>query len=562
MKNIHYINHTHWDREWCRSSDTYRIRAVYMFNMLLDILERNEDYKCFTYDGQTAALEDYLQIKPEKRELLQKYIKEKRILVGPWYTQPDMFLVSGESLLRNLMLGSKFAESMGHSMEVGWIPDAFGQIQSTPQIFKELGAKSVFVWRGFNYEYTDDSIFLWEAPSGDKLLTIHFPLGYGSYRYLPENPEEAYKDIKENTNKIENRFRDNEILLMGGSDHTKPQESRTRTLEEIGKTLKKDGYNIKASNPEIFTEDVIKSIEESNRKVEVFKGEARSAALGRIHAGITSTRIDIKNEGKKYEALLPLVIEPMCVISSTIGGHYEQSVLNYYWKTVFKNQFHDSIYASSPNSVNQTVKNRLLNLRHGLSELIWMNIRSLKDKLDFSGLKENEEAVVLFNTIPYERNDLAFINFMIKDKDFTLKDENDNLIPYVIVNSQEEINTEIEYYNGCQNYHDAAEVVEGTKYKIQVKIKGSLMPKMGYKVIKICYGELQEREAEGNVRLLEDRIFKNNNIKVEINDNGTLNITNESNNLTYDEVLWFEESGDDGDEYNYSPPIHNLSPHL
>ena len=554
MKNIHYINHTHWDREWCRSSDTYRIRSVYVFNMLLDILERNPDYKCFTFDGQTAALEDYLNLKPENREIIKKYIEEKRILIGPWYTQPDMFLVSGESLLRNLILGSKFADSMGHCMEVGWIPDAFGQIQSTPQIFKELGMKSVFAWRGFNYKDTDDSIFLWEAPNKDKILTVHFPLGYGYYRYLPEDEDKAYSDIMDTTKKIEGRFRDNEILLMGGSDHTKPQESIANTIKNIEGKINEDGYSIKLSNPEIFVDDVLESIKNSNRELEVFKGEAKSAALGRIHAGITSTRIDIKNESKKYETLLPLVIEPMSVISSTIGGKYEQSVMNYYWKTIFKNQFHDSAYSSSPESINQSVKNRLLNLRHGLSELIWMNIRMLKDKLDFTQLKDNEEVVVIFNTLPYKRNDLAFINFIIKDKDFVLKDEDDNIIPYVIVNSKEKINTEIEDYNGCQNYHDAAEINEGTKFNIQVKIKASLLPNMGYKVLKICYGEKNTAPVEGNVRLISDRVFENNNIKVEINDNGTLDVTNKANNLVYKEVHWFDESGDDGDEYNYSPP--------
>lgn len=154
------------------------------------------------------------------------------------------------------------------------------------------------------------------------------------------------------TEKVENRFIDGEILLMGGSDHTKPQESIAKTIAELEEMVEKDGYTIKQSNPEMFSKEVIKKIKSSNRKLEVFKGEAKSAALGRIHAGITSTRMDIKNEMKKYEVMLPLVVEPMSIISSTIGGKYDQSITNYYWKTIFKNQFHDSIYSSSPESIN------------------------------------------------------------------------------------------------------------------------------------------------------------------------------------------------------------------
>ena len=526
-----------------------------MFDLLIEILKSNDEYKYFTYDGQTAVLDDYLKIRPQNREIISKYVKEGRILIGPWYTQPDLALVSGESLLRNLIIGSNIAEELGHCMQCGWIPDAFGQIQSTPQIFKELGMKSIFAWRGFNYEYTNDSVFLWEAPNGDSLLTIHFPLGYGYYRYLPENKDNAVSDIIGFTEKIENRFTDGEILLMGGSDHTKPQESIAKTLKDIKADMEGKGYTIKQSNPEIFTDAVKESIRKSKRTLEVYKGEAKSAALGRIHAGITSTRMDIKSEMKKYESLLPLVVEPMSIISKTIGGKYDQDISNYYWKTIFKNQFHDSIYSSSPDSINQTVKNRLLNLRHGLNELIWLNIRSLKDKLDFTGLKENEEAVVMFNTLPYKRDDLVLLSFISKEKEFILRDKDDNIIPYVIVNCKREINTEIEDFNGSNNFHDAGEILEGTKYNIQVKIKADILPTMGYKVLKVTYGKPYTGKLSGNVKLIKDKTFENNFLRVNINENGTLNILNKENNEEYNNVHYFEEKGDDGDEYNFSPPV-------
>ena len=77
-----------------------------MFDLLIEILKSNDEYKYFTYDGQTAVLDDYLKIRPQNREIISKYVKEGRILIGPWYTQPDLALVSGESLLRNLIIGS------------------------------------------------------------------------------------------------------------------------------------------------------------------------------------------------------------------------------------------------------------------------------------------------------------------------------------------------------------------------------------------------------------------------------------------------------------------------
>lgn len=559
MKNIHYIPHTHWDREWYRSSDAFRIRLTYSFDMLLNILDTNPEYKYFTFDGQTAALEDYLSIRPENKDKISRYISQQRLFVGPWYIQPDLFLVSGESILRNLVIGSNIASDLGHCMEVGWVPDAFGQIQSTPQIFKELGMKALFAWRGFNYRKTKDSVFLWEAPNGEKLLTIHFPLGYGHYRYLPNKKEEAIKDIQTVIDGVENRFVDNQLLFMGGSDHARPQGEITEILNEVSEEFEKNGYNIKISNPEEFVEDVVKEQEATNREIEVYKGEARSADLGRIHAGISSTRMDIKNPMKDFETKLPLIAEPMSVLNSLFGGSYSQSISNFFWKILFKNQFHDSIYSSSPESVNNSAENRLLNLRHGINEMIWLNFRFLRDKINFSGLNENEQPIVLFNTLPYKRNDLAFINLYVKDDNFTIKDFNNNEIEFVKLENLETINNEIEYYNGLLNLNDIAEVEEETMKQVQIKIKSDILPAMGYRVVKICYGQETKFELTSDLSLNDEtKEIENRYLKVKIKEDGTLSVLNKERNVSYESVHYFEEKGDDGDEYNYSPPVKDL----
>lgn len=558
MKNIHYIPHTHWDREWYRSSEAFRIRLTYSFDMLLDILEKNPKYKYFTFDGQTGIIEDYLSIRPENKEKIKKYISQKRILVGPWYIQPDLFLTSGESILRNLVIGSNIAENLGHCMEIGWIPDSFGQIQSTPQIFKELGMKALFAWRGFNYRRTDDSIFLWEAPNGDKIMTVHFPLGYGHYRYLPENRKKAAEDIKNVVNNVENRFIDNQILFMGGSDHARPQNEITEIIEDIKTEFINEGYNIKISNPEEFVKDVIEEQEKNIREMEIYKGEARSADLGRIHAGISSTRIDIKNCMKEYETVLPLVAEPMSVINTIFGGSYNQSISNFFWKILFKNQFHDSIYSSSPETVNGSVENRLLNLRHGINEMIWLNFRYLRDKIDFSSLKKNEQPILIFNTLPYKRKDLSFINLYVKDEKFRITNMDGENVDFVILDNNEMINNEIEYYNGLLNLNDIAEVNEGTMKQVQIKIKSDIVPPMGYKVLKICYGEDIETSLKTDIKIdIENNVFENKYLRVKIKEDGSLRIINKENNLCYENVHYFEEKGDDGDEYNYSPPVED-----
>ena len=104
-KRIYFYSGTHWDREWYQTFQGFRKRLVDAMDELIDYLETNEDYGIFHMDGQTIVLEDYLEIMPHKRERLAALIKSGRIVIGPWYNMPDEFLVSGESLIKNLRRG-------------------------------------------------------------------------------------------------------------------------------------------------------------------------------------------------------------------------------------------------------------------------------------------------------------------------------------------------------------------------------------------------------------------------------------------------------------------------
>lgn len=255
-----------------------------------------------------------------------------------------------------------------------------------------------------------------------------------------------------------------------------------------------------------------------------------------------------------YETLMAKVVEPMISITRSLGGYCDQELVNYFWKIIFKNQFHDSIYSSSPDSINHTVENRLLNLRHGLNELIWMNFRFLAEKVDLSELQDNEDILVLFNTLPYARQDYAFVSMIVKDKDFVLKRQDGTIVPYQLMNEIKETCHDIEYYNGMENFHDSGEVLEGTKFKIQLKIDTSFLPAMGYEILKVCFKEKTEKTLQGDV-VITDCGAKNKYLSMNIEEDGTLTVTNQLTGETYHRLHTLVEKGDDGDEYNYSPCI-------
>lgn len=132
---MHVVPHTHWDREWYLAFEQFRIRLVEMIDHLLKVLDKEPELR-FMLDGQTVVLEDYLEIRPENKARLKKYIKEGKLLIGPWHVLPDECLVSGEALVRNLLLGHRIPQEFGRVMKVGYLPDIFGHIAQMPQILR------------------------------------------------------------------------------------------------------------------------------------------------------------------------------------------------------------------------------------------------------------------------------------------------------------------------------------------------------------------------------------------------------------------------------------------
>src|SRR5579875_3797663 len=170
--NIIIVPHTHWDREWYQTFQQFRFRLVQTIDSLLDILDNDPGFTHFLLDGQTVVLEDYLEVQPEQEERLKKYTRCGRIQVGPWYIQPDEFLVSGESLVRNLQRGLQQASEFGEPMRVGYVPDCFGHIAQLPQILQGFGIDNAVFWRGVGAE-AEKSEFYWTAPDGTRVLVIH-----------------------------------------------------------------------------------------------------------------------------------------------------------------------------------------------------------------------------------------------------------------------------------------------------------------------------------------------------------------------------------------------------
>ena len=65
---VHIISHSHWDREWYQSFEKHRMKLIELVDNILEKAENDPEFGGFFLDGQTIALDDYLEVRPEKRE--------------------------------------------------------------------------------------------------------------------------------------------------------------------------------------------------------------------------------------------------------------------------------------------------------------------------------------------------------------------------------------------------------------------------------------------------------------------------------------------------------------
>lgn len=107
MENVvvHIISHSHWDREWYLPFESHRMQLVELFDNLFDLFENDPEFKSFHLDGQTIVLDDYLEIRPENRDKVQRYIDEGKLKIGPFYILQDDYLISSEANVRNTLIG-------------------------------------------------------------------------------------------------------------------------------------------------------------------------------------------------------------------------------------------------------------------------------------------------------------------------------------------------------------------------------------------------------------------------------------------------------------------------
>jgi mannosylglycerate hydrolase len=565
------VAHTHWDREWYQTFQGFRKRLVYMIDHLIETMENDPSYKYFFFDGQTIVLEDYLEIRPENRDRLAALIKAGRIEIGPWYGMPDEFLLSGESIIRNLLRGSRIARSYGvEPCKCGYVCDIFGHNSQFPQILNGFGIDTAVLYRGIKDNSVPAEVY-WESPDGSRVLggKLDSERSYSDFYFAIRWPfegreydeDELIERMKQHLAHKSSIQSSNVFLMLEGVDHAEIDPKLPWIIETLNKAF-----------PDVEFEHTTMAGYFEKLKAEdggfpVIKGELLEPGYRGVNtqvlSNVWSSRVDIKKQNDFCQELLTKWAEPLNVFAAASGKAYPYGFLRKAWEYLMRNHPHDSICGCSIGQVHRDMKYRFDQCRLIAEEMIEESLRHFGEALDTSSCK-GDHTVTIFNNSEISEDkvyifELSFSS-LAPNSYILLYDNDGSTIPYQIL----EINPYLRYE------HDFGELI---KFKSSTRVKAAArfaIPSMGYKTLSYEVvtnrppgpGEYTFKDYKQPIRYLGTMVtgfntFENEYLTVTVNGNGTIDVYDKETGNTYKNLLLLEDRGEVGDGWNYRKPAQD-----
>ena len=540
-RKIHVVPHSHWDREWYFTTSRSKVYLMKDLGDVLDTLESDPEFKYFMVDAQGSLLDDYIKWRPQDKERITKLVKMGKLVIGPWYTQTDQLVISGESIVRNMYYGMKRCESFGKYMNVGYVPDSFGQSGNMPQIYREFGIEDTLFWRGVSDDMVEHTDFNWKGDDGSVVFTTQIPFGYYIGGKIPEDPKENDEFWeKECLEKAGGRSATRHIYFPNGFDQAPIRTNLPQLIKERNEKDPENEYVISC------IEDYIKDVKSEKPELEEVQGELVIAKHMRIHKSIFSSRSDLKVMNTQIQNYVTNVMEPLLTISYNLGNEYPHEAVAEIWKLLFENSAHDSIGSCISDTANEDVY-----VRYKQARDIAINLVELHSRLIATNVKNSADMTfTLINTLSQKREDTVIVKTYVPGGKFAIVDEKGNNVDYTIIQSRDltdYVLSQIITIDPSRKFYIPDHVFEVT-----MAIKANDVPALGYVQYSV------DTEKDSHKEMEEKSVLENEYYTIEVEKDGSLTIVDKENNVTYKNQGILVENGDDGDSFNYSPPRKDL----
>ncbi len=355
------VSHTHWDREWYLPFRRFRVHLVEVVRQVLDALEKGGEFRHFLLDGQAIVLEDHLAIRPEDEERIRALARAGKLSIGPWYVLPDWFLVSGEAIVRNLLIGHQACGRFGPVQKVGYMPDSFGHVAQIPQILRRAGIES-FVYSRGNDDAADacGGEYRWEAPDGSDVLAVNQYRGYDAAAGLgfdsywaahtrrAVDPALAVEKVRSLFEGMAARSTGDVRLLCNGGDHLPPQQDFDAVIGALRAAFPRTEFRHTGLT------DFVHAVQRAGTATARYRGELRGGKDQFILSGVWSARTYLKQLNDEAENLLERYVEPVSAyLHFRHGKPYPAGALADAWRLLLQNHPHDSICGCSTDEVHR-----------------------------------------------------------------------------------------------------------------------------------------------------------------------------------------------------------------
>ena len=578
---IHLVPSTHWDREWYLPFRRFQVRLVRLMDKVIKLLESGK-HPYFVLDGQTIMLEDYLEAKPWMKERIHALIKSGKLIVGPWYVVPDMFIPSGESLWKNLELGEKITREYEGAGDVAYSPDSFGIAGQMPQIYSYFGKKYTMYTRGQRFEKEIPETFgpeMFTAPDGTSLLAEFGAYNLGVELVLPtiwkhidrhhvtrEWAEELMGKMLAGYDK--DGFPYKNRMLICGIDHIEPRENFNEVLGFLRDAF--PDVEFVGSNQDQYFEALEKEIQSLvDYQIREVKGEQRGNYKEHFVLGnVMSSRMDIKMQNREAENLLFSYISGLDMHEKPRDDFEfldRDAMIAIAQRELIKCHPHDSICTCSVDETNADTKNRLNGVKQIADEIIKDDMLKIGASLNGHGRKG---AILVYNCLPYERTMLVEGKLSIpykvegdciSDGEKILEGSEAEVLfykradledlKYVYFEELEKDTTRVTILDKDTGDQD---LLTGLSYRFVAEN----VPAMGFKTF-----YLADRGTEEQCSAVGDKAcqcaasadtIENEILKLTVNPDGTVDILDKKTGRLLKNAHKIECSADEGDEYTYS----------
>ncbi len=439
----------------------------------------------------------------------------------------------------------------------------------------------------------------WQSPDGSRVLLRHLPtdLGYANASALADEIQTAASDLQAIARYEAGRAASSVLLALNGVDHLPAREDIPAIIEAANDHARDDYFFRQGSLEEYFAA-LVRAL--GDQPLQTVYGELRDVNRtpgrdNRLLPHILSARIYNKIQNERAQTILERWAEPWSALLWLQGEDYPKAFLWKSWEWLLQNHPHDSIGGCSIDAVHAQMETRFAWATEIAEEITNERFELLARRIDLLDLKEDEAALIVFNSLPWPLEEAitvdidfwdGFLDHLAMQRWTPLSPESDiapeTTAPEIYrrrirkqwwddrpilpsskfrglqirpLDEVEPLSVQIESISRSQILRPLVSGLasERSATRVRASFMASL-PAFGYQVYAITPTTNPNRPV---TIAHPSNVMENEYLHVHIESNGTFLIHDKVSGQIYRDLGYFEDGGDCGDGYNFSPPLED-----